>query len=111
MISLRRRSSLLVLGRRRVDAQVAFFRAALAPQQAFAVVSAPARLILLTEQTRDWERGTRDAVFAGMRRYMAGHRPLLSAVDPGAAAGLHAELGEAALLREERRRGRTQRGS
>src|SRR5207245_1146153 len=30
----------------------------------------PARLILLTEQTRDWERGTRGAVFAGIRRYM-----------------------------------------
>jgi O-antigen/teichoic acid export membrane protein len=28
-------------------------------------------LILLTEQTRDWERGTRDAVFAGIRRYSA----------------------------------------
>ena len=35
-------------------------------------MSAPARLILLTEQTRDWERGTRDAVFAGIRRYMLG---------------------------------------
>ena len=50
----------------------AYFRAAMSPQQAFAVVSAPARLILLTEQTRDWERGTRDAVFAGIRRYMLG---------------------------------------
>ena len=44
----------------------------MAPQQAFAVVSAPARLILLTEQTRAWERGTRDVVFAGIRRYMLG---------------------------------------
>ena len=64
--------SLLVLGRVASTRQVAFFRAAMSPQQAFAVVSAPARLILLTEQTRDWERGTRDAVFAGIRRYMAG---------------------------------------
>src|SRR5436305_1593419 len=50
----------------------AFAARAMSPQQAFAVVSAPARLILLTEQTRDWERGRRDVVFAGIRRYMLG---------------------------------------
>jgi O-antigen/teichoic acid export membrane protein len=72
VISLTAPLSLLVLGRVASTRQVAFFRAAMSPQQAFAVVSAPARLILLTEQTRDWERGTRDAVFAGIRRYMAG---------------------------------------
>ena len=37
--------------------QVGYFRTAQAPQQGFAALSAPARLILLTEQTRDWERG------------------------------------------------------
>jgi O-antigen/teichoic acid export membrane protein len=72
VISLTAPLSLLVLGRVASTRQVAFFRAAMSPQQAFAVVSAPARLILLTEQTRDWERGTRDAVFAGIRRYMLG---------------------------------------
>jgi O-antigen/teichoic acid export membrane protein len=72
VISLTAPLSLLVLGRVASTRQVAFFRAAMSPQQAFAVVSAPARLILLTEQTRAWERGTRDAVFAGIRRYMAG---------------------------------------
>jgi O-antigen/teichoic acid export membrane protein len=72
VISLTAPLSLLVLGRVSSTRQVAFFRAAMSPQQAFAVVSAPARLILLTEQTRDWERGTRDAVFAGIRRYMLG---------------------------------------
>jgi len=59
----------LVLARVASTVQVAWFRAALAPQQAFAVISSPARLILLTEQTRDWERGTRSAVFVGIRRY------------------------------------------
>jgi O-antigen/teichoic acid export membrane protein len=59
----------LVLARVASTVQVAWFRAALAPQQAFAVLSSPARMILLTEQTRDWERGTRSAVFAGIRRY------------------------------------------
>jgi O-antigen/teichoic acid export membrane protein len=72
VISLTAPLSLLVLGRVASTRQVAFFRAAMSPQQAFAVVSAPARLILLTEQTRDWERGTRAAVFAGIRRYMLG---------------------------------------
>jgi O-antigen/teichoic acid export membrane protein len=72
VISLTAPLSLLVLGRVASTRQVAFFRAAMSPQQAFAVVSAPARLILLTEQTRDWERGTRDVVFTGIRRYMLG---------------------------------------
>jgi O-antigen/teichoic acid export membrane protein len=62
----------LVLGRVSTTTQVAWFRVALAPQQGLATLSAPARLILLTEQTRDWERGTRETVFAGIRRYMAG---------------------------------------
>src|SRR6266571_5083932 len=72
VISLTAPLSLLVLGRVASTRQVAWFRAAMSPQQAFAVVSAPARLILLTEQTRDWERGTRDVVFAGIRRYTLG---------------------------------------
>ena len=72
VISLTAPLSLLVLGRVASTTQVAYLRAAMSPQQAFAVVSAPARLILLTEQTRDWERGTRDVVFAGIRRYMLG---------------------------------------
>ena len=72
VISLTAPLSLLVLGRVASTREVACFRAAMSPQQAFAIVSAPARLILLTEQTRDWERGTRDVVFAGIRRYMLG---------------------------------------
>ena len=62
----------LVLGRVSTTTQVTWFRAALSPQQGFASLTAPARIILLTEQTRDWERGTRHAVFAGIRRYMVG---------------------------------------
>src|SRR5205814_10228115 len=62
--------------------EVPYFRAAMSPRQAFAVVSAPARLILLTEQTRDWERGTRDAVFSGIRRYMLGMAGLALVILP-----------------------------
>jgi O-antigen/teichoic acid export membrane protein len=64
--------SILVLGRVASTTQVAWYRAALAPQQAFAALSSPARLVLLTEQTRDWERGRRAPVFAGIRRYTLG---------------------------------------
>jgi O-antigen/teichoic acid export membrane protein len=82
VISLTAPLALLVLGRVASTRQVAFFRAAMSPQQAFAVVSAPARLILLTEQTRDWERGTRDVVFAGIRRYMLGMAAVAAAILP-----------------------------
>jgi O-antigen/teichoic acid export membrane protein len=59
----------LVLGRVASATQVGYFRTALAPQQAFGAISSPARLILLTEQTRDWERGEREQVYRGIRRY------------------------------------------
>jgi O-antigen/teichoic acid export membrane protein len=61
--------AILLLGRVSTTTEVAWFRASLSPQQGFSALTSPARLILLTEQTRDWERGTRDAVFAGIRRY------------------------------------------
>jgi O-antigen/teichoic acid export membrane protein len=82
VISLTAPLSLLVLGRVSTTTEVTYFRAAMSPQQAFAVVSAPARLILLTEQTRDWERGTRNAVFAGIRRYMLGMAALAVVILP-----------------------------
>ncbi len=82
VISLTAPLSLLVLGRVASTRQVTFFRAALSPQQAFAVVSAPARLILLTEQTRAWERGTREAVFSGIRRYMLGMAAVAAVILP-----------------------------
>ena len=63
--------AILVLGRVSTTTEVAWFRASLSPQQGFSALTSPARLILLTEQTRDWERGTRGTVFAGIRRYTA----------------------------------------
>jgi O-antigen/teichoic acid export membrane protein len=82
VISMTAPLSLLVLGRVASTRDVAWFRAAMTPQQAFAVVSAPARLILLTEQTRDWERGTRHVVFAGTRRYMLGMTAVSAVILP-----------------------------
>jgi O-antigen/teichoic acid export membrane protein len=50
--------------------QVAYFRAAQAPQTAFLSLSGPARLVLLAEQTRDVERGRPDRAHALLRRYI-----------------------------------------
>src|SRR5262249_7192453 len=40
-----------------------------APQTGLAAASSPARLMLLTEQTRDWEHGERARILAGVRSY------------------------------------------
>jgi O-antigen/teichoic acid export membrane protein len=72
VVALRSTLSPLLLGVVSSPNQVGYFRVAQAPQQGFAALSAPARLVLLTEQTRAWERGTRAAVFAGVRRYSLG---------------------------------------
>ena len=82
MTSLTTPLATLVLGRVGSTREVAWFRVALAPQQGLAALSAPARLILLTEQTRDWERGTPETVFAGIRRYMAGAAALAAIALP-----------------------------
>jgi O-antigen/teichoic acid export membrane protein len=50
--------------------QVANFRAAQAPQTAFQSLSAPARLVLLAEQTRDVEHGRADRAYELLRRYI-----------------------------------------
>jgi len=72
LVSLRTWIVPLALGVVRNATDVGWFRAAQAPQQGFAALSAPVRLILLTEQTRDWERGRPEVVFAGLRRYVVG---------------------------------------
>lgn len=82
VVSLRSTVTPLLLGIVTSPVQVAFFRTAQAPQTAFLTLSAPARLILLTEQTRDWERGAASAVFAGIRRYTVGAALLMAALLP-----------------------------
>src|SRR3990170_9131933 len=59
----------LVLGIVAGPTQVGLFRIAQTPQTGFAAASSPARLMLLTEQTRDWEKGERTRVLAGVRNY------------------------------------------
>jgi O-antigen/teichoic acid export membrane protein len=52
--------------------QVAYFRVAQAPQNAFAALSSPARLILLSEQTHQVESGRTDLLYRMLRRYVIG---------------------------------------
>jgi O-antigen/teichoic acid export membrane protein len=82
VVSLRSTLSPLLLGLVSSPAQVGYFRVAQAPQQGFASLSAPARLVLLTEQTRDWERGTRRGVFAGIQRYSLGAAAVVAVTLP-----------------------------
>ena len=69
MISLRNALAPLLLGIAAGPTQVGLFRIAQAPQSGFHAASSPVRLILLTEQTRAWERGESGRVLAGVRRY------------------------------------------
>lgn len=50
--------------------QAAYFRNAQAPLTALAAISSPARLVLLAEQTADYERGDRDRVRRLLVRYV-----------------------------------------
>jgi O-antigen/teichoic acid export membrane protein len=59
----------LVLGVVAGPTQVGLFRIAQTPQTGLAAASSPARLVLLTEQTRDWEKGERTSVLEGVRSY------------------------------------------
>jgi PST family polysaccharide transporter len=79
IVSLRAWLAPILLGVVSTVRQVGLFRAAQAPQQGLAALSSPVRLILLTEQTRDWEHGRTDAVYAGLRRYVLGAGALMAA--------------------------------
>jgi|SRR5581483_7506633 len=82
MVSLRGSIVPLLLGVVTTDKQVGYFRAAQAPQTGLAALSSPIRLIMLTEQTRDWEAGSRDTVFAGIRRFSIGAAVLMAVTVP-----------------------------
>jgi O-antigen/teichoic acid export membrane protein len=69
VISLRTTLVPLILGIVSGPTQVGLFRIAQSPQTGLAAASSPARLMLLTEQTRDWELGERSRILAGVRSY------------------------------------------
>ena len=72
LISVRTWIAPLTLGIVRSADEVGLFRAAQMPQNGLAALSSPLRMILLSEQTRDWEHGRPEVVIAGIRRYVAG---------------------------------------
>ena len=57
IVSVRAWIAQILLGVVSTVDQVGLFRAAQAPQQGLRSLSSPVRLILLTDQTRQWERG------------------------------------------------------
>src|SRR5262249_24195293 len=59
VISMRTTLVPMIVGVVSNPTQVGLFRIAQAPQTGLAAASSPARLMLLTEQTRDWEHGER----------------------------------------------------
>ena len=69
IVSLRTAILPLLLGKVSATTQVGYFRAAQAPLTGLSALTSPARLILITEQTKDWEAGAFGRVFAGLRRY------------------------------------------
>ena len=69
VISLRTTLVPVVLGIVSGTTQVGFFRIAQTPQTGLAAASSPARLVLMTEQTRDWEKGERRRILTGIRQY------------------------------------------
>ena len=69
VVSLRTTLVPLILGIVAGPTQVGLFRIAQTPQTGLVAASSPARLMLLTDQTRAWERGNRHGVLAGVRTY------------------------------------------
>ena len=82
VVGLRGALAPLLLGIVSEPVQVGFFRIAQAPQQGLSSLSAPARLIMLTEQTRDWARGATATVFAGVKRYASWAALLMALIVP-----------------------------
>jgi O-antigen/teichoic acid export membrane protein len=82
VVSLRGALSPILLGIVSNPSEVGYFRIAQAPQQGLASLSAPARLIMLTEQTRAWSRGAFESVLRGVRSYMMGAALAMALVVP-----------------------------
>jgi O-antigen/teichoic acid export membrane protein len=82
VVSLRGTLAPILLGVVTNTTSLGFFRVAQAPMSGFASLSSPVRLIMLTEQTRDWSRGAFETVFSGVRRYTIGAAALMVVAVP-----------------------------
>jgi O-antigen/teichoic acid export membrane protein len=82
ILSLKTSLAPLLLGLVASTDAVGLLKVAQAPQSGLTAASSPVRLILLTEQTRDWEHGRERAVLSSLRRYMLATTALMAAVIP-----------------------------
>lgn len=82
LVSMRNTLAPLALGIVASPTQVGYFRAAQAPITGLEALSAPVRLILLTEQTRDFEHGQVAQTYATLRRYVVGATAVAVALVP-----------------------------
>ncbi len=82
LVSLRGTLGTVLLGVVSTPAQVGYYRNALAPQAGFAALSAPVRMILLSEQTKDFEEGRRDRLFGVLKTYILGTTGLMALALP-----------------------------
>jgi O-antigen/teichoic acid export membrane protein len=72
----------LLLGAVTTVRQVSYFRVAQVPESAFASLSSPVRMILLSEQTHAFEQGRWDTVNRMLRRYVTGAAVLMAVLLP-----------------------------
>lgn len=82
VISIRTTLVPVILGVVANPTQVGLFRIAQTPHTGLAAASSPARLVLLTEQTRDWEGGRHISVLDGIRKYTVGAGALMVVAVP-----------------------------
>jgi O-antigen/teichoic acid export membrane protein len=82
LVSMRNTVAPLALGVVSTPTQVGYFRAAQAPITGLDALSAPVRLVMLTEQTRDVEHGMVAEAYRSVRRYMLGASIVALALAP-----------------------------
>jgi O-antigen/teichoic acid export membrane protein len=82
LVSMRGALGTMVVGAAAPTVQAGYFRIAQAPLTAFNVLSSPARMVLLTEQTRDFEQGLHFRVYRMLSRYIAGTAALMAVAIP-----------------------------
>jgi O-antigen/teichoic acid export membrane protein len=82
LVSMRGALATMVVGSVAAAPEAGYFRIAQAPLTAFNALSSPARMVLLTEQTRDFEQGSHDKVYRMLSRYIAGTAALMAVAIP-----------------------------
>ncbi len=82
LVSARSTLGTMLVGALTPIVQAGYFRNAQAPATGLSALSSPARLVLLTEQTRDFEAGDRARVLRLLRRYVALTTALMAVVVP-----------------------------